>query len=94
MAARTIATALEQGIPTTQTLQPYAHGLYARFGKLFLMMELLQRFLFNPPMFSRVFGGGPQNQHVVDTMIGVCFGGADPGLMLNPRILLDLLRSG
>lgn len=93
IAAHTIAAALANGALTVQSLQPYVQQLSARFGKLFVMMSVMHQVLFNVPMFRRIFGSGPQNQHLVDTIIGICFGGADPGLFLRPRMLRDLMRA-
>ena len=73
------------------SLNAYERALKRRFRPLFLLMQFGQRHTLNPWVFDRLFGRGAQGQHLVDTLIQVCFGAAPPARVLHPGELLRLL---
>jgi flavin-dependent dehydrogenase len=97
LAAESIIDALRQAPGdrplTAKALVGYSRSLRRRFGALFLLMELAQRYAFNPWVFDRLFGRGADGQHLVDTLIQVCFGAAPPSRVLAPLELIRLAGS-
>jgi len=98
LAAATIIAALRrrpgEGPLPSAALAGYSRSLRRRFFVLFLLMRFGQRYAFNPWVFDRLFGRGPEGQHLVDTLIQVCFGAAPPRRVLAPAELFRLLSSG
>jgi flavin-dependent dehydrogenase len=97
LAAASIIDALHQDVGdrplSARALVGYSRSLRRRFGALFLLMELAQRYAFNPWVFDRLFGRGAEGQVLVDTLIQVCFGAAPPSRVLAPVELIRLLSS-
>jgi geranylgeranyl reductase family protein len=95
LAAAVIFTALSGGggmIPQA-ALRAYPRALNQQFRNLFVLMELMQRHVFNAWVFDRLFGRGEQGQQLVDRLIQVCFGAAPPWTLLHPWQLSRLLLS-
>lgn len=97
LAAESVLEVLRRGpsdgpLPAA-ALAGYSRRLRQRFGSLFLLMDLAQRYAFNPWVFDRLFGRGAEGQQLVDTLIQVCFGAAPPARALAPIELIRLLLS-
>ncbi|MBK1620369.1 hypothetical protein CKO42_18375 [Lamprobacter modestohalophilus] len=78
---------------SARSLAGYSRSLRQRFGALFVLMELAQRYAFTPWVFDRLFGRGADGQQLVDTLIQVCFGAAPPSRVLAPLELIRLISS-
>ncbi|NDJ51600.1 MAG: geranylgeranyl reductase family protein [Chloroflexi bacterium] len=91
LAAQAIVAAMGQGPLTMGSLQAYPQALNAHFRQLFLMMAFARRYAFNERMFNRIFGRGAAGQQVIDTLIQICFGAANPLIMANPLLLGNLM---
>lgn len=94
IAAQVIPTVLATGTPTLARLQEYEQQLHLHFRQLFQIMTLAHRVAGCIPLFNRICGHNRSNQFMVDTLIQTCFGMTDPSVLLRPRFLLQLLRSG
>ena len=93
IAAEVIAEVLSTGQPwTPAAFRKYVRRVNDRFQKLFLLMNWARRSYFNQPVLNRIFGRRSGNQRVIETLIGVGMGNANPALLFSPRMLWGIAR--
>jgi len=91
LAAGAIADLLTRGAPwTTANLAHYERALDRRFKTLFVMMMRARRLYYNRMVLNRIFGAN--RQALLETLMGIVFSNADPGLAFAPRTLLQIAR--
>jgi flavin-dependent dehydrogenase len=83
---------LEAGGDPARAGRRYDASVASRFRTLFRVLTLSERIYYNGPGLNRFFGGNPGRQRLVDLLVDVCFGAADPKRLLSPRTLFQVLR--